>query len=103
MDRANAARCRREQIHDLVASKLVTRRRFSFNQRTSKRQNLVLTPRKMSAQGVQLLADCFCGDGHLISCDRTVKRSIRARLISNPIPGFSGAAIVPFELTVTAG
>src|SRR5437660_8334275 len=103
-NRADAPRRSCEQRNNLVTANFVAGRRFSFNQGTSKRENLFLAPREMFAQRIHLVASYFnCCLCHLICSDRTVKRSVRARLISNPMPGLSGATIVPCEVTVTAG
>src|ERR1043166_4826861 len=103
-NRADAPRRSREQGNHLVTAKFVAGGRFRFNQRTSQRENLFLAPREMIAQRMHLFTGYFnCCLCHLICSDRTVNRSVRARLISNPMPGLSGATIVPCEVTVTAG
>ena len=104
VDRADAPRRSREQGNNLVTANFVAGRRFRFNQGTSQRESLSLTPREMLAQRIHLVAIYFnCCLCHLICSDRTVKRSVRARLISNPMPGLSGLTIVPCEVTNTAG
>src|SRR5215212_10958198 len=86
-----------QQIDNSAAAFDIARRRFDFNQRLNKSLYLGL-PRLQSSKNLTCKWPT-----HLIVSLRTVSASMRFTLTLKPMPGASGALIVPRSLTSTGG